>query len=110
MTNCRIDPLAENIDAIRIAFSFGKIGVIVSLTSQLKNLSPQQIKSLSDTMLNASIAFETGGNYREVFRRAKQRRIGLMRRIYELLEQAPYQDIENLSKVLAEPIDKSQQS
>ena len=77
----------------------------MSLTSQLKNLSPQQIKSLSDTMLNASIAFETGGNYREIFRRAKQRKIGLMRRIYELLEQAPYEDIENLSKSLAAPIE-----
>ncbi len=55
-------------------------------------------------MLNASIAFETGGNYREVFRRAKQRKIGVLRRIYELLENASYEEIENLSKSLSEPL------
>ena len=34
----------------------------------------------------------------EIFRRAKQGRIGLILRIYELLEQAAYQDIEKVSK------------
>lgn len=76
------------------------------LTNQLKNLSPAQIKSLSDTMLAASIAFESGGHYREIFRRAKFQRIGLMRRIYELLEHASYQEIENLSKARVEPLEK----
>ena len=72
------------------------------LTNQLKNLSPEQIKSLSDTMLNASIAFETGGNYKEIFRRARNRSIGLMKRIYELLLNATQEEIENLSRNLTD--------
>lgn len=74
----------------------------MSLTSQLKNLNDKQLKSMCDTMLTASIAFENGGNYREIFRRAKQGRIGLVRRIYESLEQAEPKEIEALASSLAE--------
>ena len=74
----------------------------MSLTSQLKNLNDKQLKSMCDTMLNASIAFENGGNYREIFRRAKQGRVGLVQRIYESLEQAEPNEIEALSNSLAE--------
>ena len=53
-------------------------------------------------MLNASIAFEAGGNYKEIFRRARNRSIGLMKRIYELLLNATQEEIENLSRNLTD--------
>ena len=74
----------------------------MNLTNQLKDLDAMQIKSLNSTILDASIAYEAGGNYREIFRRAKCRRVGLMRSIFEMLEQVPEAEIENLSRSLVE--------
>ncbi len=53
-------------------------------------------------MLNASIAFETGGNYKEIFRRARNSNIGLMKKKYELLLNATQEEIENLSRNLTD--------
>ena len=68
------------------------------LSNQVKSLNTTQFKSLNDTLLDASIAYEGGGNYREIFRRAKLRRVGLLRKIYGMLEQAPCEEIEIISK------------
>lgn len=53
----------------------------MNLTSQLPHLNETQLRSLSSTLLNASMAHENGGNPREIFRRAKYRHIGLMQRM-----------------------------
>lgn len=53
-------------------------------------------------MLDASLAHETGGNAKEIFRRAKQRKVGRQRRIIELLENATKPEIDRLSANLAE--------
>ncbi|WP_367154694.1 hypothetical protein [Methylomonas sp. HYX-M1] len=74
----------------------------MSLTSQLPHLNATQLRSLSSTLLNASLAHENGGNPREIFRRAKYRHIGLMQRIYELLQHASHAEIDQLSKHIAE--------
>jgi hypothetical protein len=73
----------------------------MNLIRHLDKLNDSQVRSLNDTMLNAGIAFENGGNYREIFHRAKHQHIGLMRRIYKILEQSTPEDIETLSKSLA---------
>jgi hypothetical protein len=72
----------------------------MQLANQFKNLSRTQFKCLSLAVLDASIAYEGGGNYREIFRRAKLRRNGLMRQVFESLENAPQEEIECLSKSL----------
>lgn len=74
----------------------------MSLTSQLPNLNETQLRSLSSTPLNASLAHENGGNPREIFRRAKYRHIGLMHRIYKRLQHASHAEIDHLSKHIAE--------
>jgi hypothetical protein len=72
----------------------------MSLTEQIANLNDVQIHSLHNTLLDACTAMELGGNWREVFRRAKQRHIGLMKRIYELLHQAQPDDIDRAANHL----------
>jgi len=74
----------------------------MNLASHIENLNATQLKSLSDTIANAGIAVENGGSYREIFRRGKLRRVGLTRRIYEMLEHASLEEIENLTKSMAE--------
>lgn len=60
----------------------------MSLTNQIANLSDAQLHDLHNALLDACTAMEMGGNWREVFRRARYRRVGRMRRIYELLYNA----------------------
>lgn len=56
-------------------------------------------------MLNASITLENNGNWREIFRRAKHKHsAGRLRRIYALLEKAQAEDIDNMSKSLADVV------
>jgi len=74
----------------------------MSLTSQLPQLNDSQLKSLCDTLLTAAMVYENDGNYREIFRRAKYRHLGLMRRIYELLQHATRDEIDALSNSLSE--------
>ena len=74
----------------------------MSLTNQLNNLNAAQLKSLSNTMLSAGIAHENDKNPREIFRRAKYRHVGLMHRIYELLQHASHDEIEAMTKSLAD--------
>ena len=74
----------------------------MNLSSQLKSLNATQIKSLSDSMAYASMACESCGSHAEIFRRGKHRRVGQMRQIYEMLEHASPEEMENLSKSLAE--------
>jgi len=80
------------------------VGAKMSLASQLPNLNETQLKSLADTMLNAGIAFENGGDHKEIFRRARIRHIGLMRRIYTLLEHASRDEIDVMAKKLTDII------
>jgi hypothetical protein len=53
-------------------------------------------------MLDTSIAFETDGDWREIIRRAKQRKVGLLLRIYELLLTATREEIDAMARSLAE--------
>lgn len=41
-----------------------------------------------------SLAYETNGDWREIIRRAKQRKVGLLRRVYDLLQTATREEIE----------------
>lgn len=70
------------------------------LSTQLHRLKPAQIQELAGTMLEASIGHAGGGHWQETFRRAKQRKVGLMRRIYDLLQTATAEEIEGMTKAL----------
>jgi hypothetical protein len=76
----------------------------MSLTEQIANLNDVQIHSLHNTLLDACTAMELDGNWREIFRRAKNRHVGLMKRIYELLHQAQPDDINRAAGHLVDVI------
>ena len=72
----------------------------MDLIHEFDKLNDTQVRSLNDTLLNAGIAFENGVDYCEFFRRAKYRHIGLLQRIYKMLEKATPENIETSSKSL----------
>jgi hypothetical protein len=74
----------------------------MALANQICQLSEKQLMEVYGVMLEAGITNEFCGNYREIFRRAKHRRVGRMRRIYETLEQAAPDDIKAVSQALTE--------
>lgn len=65
----------------------------MSLASQVKELSVDQLHQLLNVMLDACAALELGGNWREPIRRARHRNVGRQRRIYDLLYDASASDI-----------------
>lgn len=78
----------------------------MSLTSQVFQPNPAEAKEACNVMLDASIAMENGGNWREIFRKAKHRHCAvLLRRVYALIETAHQHDIEQMSKILSEVIE-----
>ena len=74
----------------------------MSLVNAVLRLKPEQVKELADTMHTAAIAMEVGGNYQEVFRRAKQRRVGCMRKMYERMEKATPKQLSRMADHLVE--------
>lgn len=76
----------------------------MSLTTQLAKMNDTQIHALHNVMLDAGIAFETGGDWREIFRIAKNKHHGLQGRVYALLYSAKRDEIDNLTKRLTEPM------
>ena len=72
------------------------------LVTQIKNLPSNKLLQLKETLVEAGIAFEAGGNPKEVFRRAKHKHIGLMRRIYERLETADNKSMSAMSEAMVE--------
>lgn len=76
----------------------------MSLTNQLSQLNDTQIRSLHNALLDACAAKEMGGNWREIFRRAKYRHVGRMARIYKLLHEAHGDDIDRAAKHLIDVI------
>ena len=70
------------------------------LADQVKNLSHKKLFDLKSTMTEAAVAFEIGGNPKEIFRRAKHRNIGLLRRIYAKLEKADREGLRSMSDAL----------
>jgi len=74
----------------------------MSLQAAILRLKPDQVKELADTMYDACIAMEAGGCYTEVFRRAKHRRVGCMRKMYERLEKATPKQLERMAGHLVE--------
>ncbi len=76
----------------------------MSLASQVMQLSRQQLHEMYNAMLDGGIAHEFSGDYQMIFRRMKNRRIGRMRRMYELLEHATPEEIRAVARALTEEL------
>ncbi len=74
----------------------------MSLESQLIKLSTRQIMHLQDVMITAGIAHATGGDWREIFRRERNKYLGLQRKIYSLFYHASWADIDGMARRLTE--------
>lgn len=74
----------------------------MNLVTIIPRLNSTQLNELHETMTSASLAYELGGDFKKIFRAAKHRKIGMMRRIYERLENCDIKQIEAMSKSLGE--------
>ena len=74
----------------------------MNLPEAYLKLPDQKKIQVYDTMLEAGLAYQAGGNWREVFRRAKHQCRGVESRIYETLEQADYDAVERMINGLVE--------
>lgn len=73
----------------------------MKLAKQVKNLSPEQLLNLHNTLTFAGLVFEMGGDYQEVFRIEKHKHpVGLQHRIYRKLQHATGAEIDALLEVL----------
>ena len=73
-----------------------------TLAEQLAYVKPAKINQLSAIMLNASIVYELGGDYKALFKKARFANLGLLRRIYRQLEEADWETIEEISRIMSD--------
>jgi len=59
------------------------------LESKIKLLNHAQVYELHDRLVEAGISYELTGKFKDVFRRAKYRKVGAERKVYEYLEAIP---------------------
>ena len=65
----------------------------MSLARRVPAMAPEKVQRVKDTLVEAGIAMEMGGDWKGVFRRAKNRRIGVERQIYALAESSSFHAI-----------------
>jgi len=70
------------------------------LLSKLKVLKPHQVKELHATMTEASVAFDLGGSANDIFKKAKHRKVGAIRAVYENLETLKKEDLDKIAKTM----------
>lgn len=69
----------------------------MKLANSVMLLNTQQILHLQDVLVSAGLAFETGGDYRGVFRAEKNKHpVGVQHRIYNALYKASLAEIDAL--------------
>ena len=74
----------------------------MSLEAAILRLKVEQVREVADVIYDACIAVEAGGTYTEVFRRAKQRKVGSMRKIYERLEKTTPSQMKRITGYMLE--------
>lgn len=70
------------------------------LAQQIAQLKPEKIKHICNVIAEASIASEVTGasNARRIFRQAKNRSLGVEKRVYALLESANKDQLERMKQ------------
>lgn len=72
----------------------------------LTGLKISQINELTKVVIDASLVYECGGDYIEVFRKARNTRAGgNLRKVYEFLMGYSPEDLEVLSAKISEPLE-----
>jgi len=71
-----------------------------SISERVYRLKPNQVIELHDKLVEAGLCFELEGSHKEVFRRAKHRRIGVLRSIYKDLENIPAGALPTISDIV----------
>jgi len=72
----------------------------MNLPAAIFKLQPHQLLNLHNTLITVGLAFETGGDYQEIFRVEKHRHTGVQHRIYKRLQTYTGADIDTLLRVL----------
>lgn len=68
-------------------------------------LKPEKVKEFASTLYEACLAMEAGGDYHEVFRRAKQRKVGALRRLYQRMEHSTRGELERIADRMMEGLE-----
>lgn len=76
----------------------------MSLIDDVYKLHPHQVKEACDVMLDASIAMEVGNDWRMHFKRAMHKTQGRQRRIYKIMSQLSADEMDSVSKSLADVV------
>ena len=72
------------------------------LTEKVARLTPAQVKELHDVLVEAGLAYELTGQYADVFRRAKYRKVGMQRSIYQQLETIPAHTLPTIIAIITQ--------
>ena len=76
-----------------------------NLLLKVAMLKPDRVREFASVLYEACLAMEAGGNYHEVFRRAKQRKVGALRRLYERLERTTKSELERVANHMMEGLE-----
>ncbi len=69
----------------------------MTLANSVMLLNTKQLLHLQDVLVSAGLAFETGGDYRDIFRAEKNKHpVGVQHRIYSKLHKATRTEIDAL--------------
>ena len=74
------------------------------LVTEVARLKPYQVKRLAEVMLDASLKYEYGLNWRILFTKEKNRSLGKLRKILETLEGLTDEEFDRVSDILSEEI------
>lgn len=74
----------------------------MTLTDRLNLLKRGQVQELHNVLVEAGIAHSLTGKHRDVFKRAKQRKVGALRAIYEQLETIPPSALPEIIRIVTQ--------
>lgn len=74
----------------------------MSLNKAVLRLKPHQVQEIHAIMVEGCIAAALGEDYQEIFRRAKQRKVGSMRKMLERMQNATPKQLERMADHLVE--------
>jgi hypothetical protein len=74
----------------------------MTLAHQILKLPAPKVAELHSVMTEAALVAYSGGDHAAVFRRAKNRKVGMQRRVLALLETTTIAQVENMAAILTD--------
>lgn len=68
--------------------------------TRLSPLPREKVSHIQDVMINGCLAFRLGGDYKTLFRRARNRALGVQRKAFDQLLEADDAGMERLEAIL----------